>query len=153
MGHYYLDSSALVKRYVAETGTDWVTQLCVPDAGHTLYTVRISGAEIVAALFLRARAGGAVVSDAQAAVTRLKTHLHSRYQVVEVTEHLVDRAMALAERRGLRGYDAVQLAAALELQSVRDSVALEPIVFVCADDRLNAAAIAEGLIVENPNAH
>jgi len=42
VGHYYLDSSALVKRYVAETGTDWVIDLCAPVAGHTLYTVRIS---------------------------------------------------------------------------------------------------------------
>jgi predicted nucleic acid-binding protein len=47
VGHYYLDSSALVKRYVAETGTGWVIDLCASDAGHTVYTVRISGAEIV----------------------------------------------------------------------------------------------------------
>ena len=54
MGHYYFDSSALVKRYVAEVGTEQVIDLCAADAGHTLYTVRISGAEIVAALFRRA---------------------------------------------------------------------------------------------------
>ena len=68
MGHYYLDSSALVKRYVAETGTGWINHLCAIDAGHVLYTVRISGAEIVAALFLRARMQTLAVSDAQTVV-------------------------------------------------------------------------------------
>jgi len=54
---YYLDSSALVKRYVAETGTDWIGRLCAVEAGNTLYTARMTGAEIAAALFRRAREG------------------------------------------------------------------------------------------------
>ncbi len=36
MGHYYFDSSALVKRYVAETGTDWMNWLCAVSAGHIM---------------------------------------------------------------------------------------------------------------------
>ncbi len=153
MGHYYLDSSALVKRYVAETGTDWVSGLCATGAGHTLYTVRISGAEIVAALFLRTRTGTLAMSDAQAAATQFKADFRNHYQIVEATERLVDLAMTLAEKHGLRGYDSVQLAATLGLQTARASVSLSAITFVCADDRLNAAAVAEGLAVENPNTH
>jgi predicted nucleic acid-binding protein len=152
VGHYYLDSSALVKRYVAEVGTEWVTDLCTADAGHTVYTVRISGAEIIAALFLRARTGSLAAADAQAVATQFKVDFRDRYQIVEVTEQLVDLAMTLAERHGLRGYDSVQLAAALALQSARGSLSLSTITFVCADDKLNAAATAEGLFVENPNA-
>ena len=53
MSHVYFDSSALVKRYVAEVGTSWIMGLCAPDTGNALYTVRISAAEIVAALFRR----------------------------------------------------------------------------------------------------
>lgn len=151
MSHYYLDSSAIVKRYVAEVGTDWVSELCAIDAGHTLYTTRISGAEIIAALFLRTRTGTLAMSDAQAAATQFKADFRNRYQIVEATERLVDLAMTLAEKHGLRGYDSVQLAAALELQTARAFASLAPITFVCADDRLNAAAVAEGLAVENPN--
>lgn len=153
MGHYYFDSSALVKRYVAETGTDWVNRVCDVAAGHILYTVRISGAEIVAALFLRTRTGTLAVSDAQTAATRFKADFRHRYQIIEVTEALVDLAMELAERNDLRGYDAVQLAAALALQTTRASLSLSPITFVCADNRLNVVAVAEGLPVENPNTH
>jgi predicted nucleic acid-binding protein len=153
VGHYYFDSSALVKRYVAEVGTEWVTDLCAADAGHTLYTVRISGAEIIAALYLRARTGTLAAPDAQTAAEQFKTDFRDRYQIVEITEPLVDSAMTLAERRGLRGYDSVQLASALALQAARDALTLSTVTFVCADDRLNAAATAEGLAVENPNTH
>lgn len=153
MGHYYLDSSALVKRYVAEAGTGWVIDLCAASTGHTLYTVRISGAEIIAALFLRVRTGTLATSDAQAAATQFKADFRNRYQIVETTEQLVDLAMTLAEKHGLRGYDSIQLAAALALQSARDSLSLSAITFVCADDKLNIAAIAEGLSAEDPNAH
>ncbi len=153
MDHYYFDSSALVKRYVAEIGTDWMNRLCAVAAGHTLYTVRISGAEIIAALFLRTRTGTLAVSDAQAAAAQFKADFRKRYQIVEVTERLVDLAMTLAENYGLRGYDAIQLAAALELQTARTALSLSAITFVCADDKLNKAAAAEGLPAENPNDH
>ena len=44
MAVYFLDSSALVKRYITETGTLWVRRLCEPAAGHELQ------AEVVAYL-------------------------------------------------------------------------------------------------------
>jgi predicted nucleic acid-binding protein len=153
MGHYYFDSSALVKRYVNEAGTAWMNDLCAVAAGHTLYTVRISGAEIAAAFFLRARTGTLVIADAQAALRQFKAAFHSRYQVVEVTKAVVNKAMMLVEVHDLRGYDAVQLAAALELQAARHALSLSEITFVCADDKLNSAAGSEGLSVENPNDH
>lgn len=144
MAHYYFDSSALVKRYVVETGTNWINNLCATDTGHMLYVVRISGAEIIAALFGRVRTGTLALSDAQAAATQFKTDFRNRYQIVEITEQSIDSAMTLAEKHSLRGYDSVQLAAALELQTVRASLSLSPITFVCADDQLNATATAEG---------
>lgn len=105
MSHYYCDSSALVKRYVIETGTAWVCSLCALSSGHTLYTVRISGAEIVAALCLRARTATLAPVDARAATIQFRADFRNRYQIVEVTEHLIDSAMNLVERHSLRGYD------------------------------------------------
>ena len=60
---------------------------------------------------------------------------------------------ALSLSGTLPRYDAIQLAAALELQAVRSLVSLSAIVFVCADNKLNTAAAAEGLPVANPNTH
>jgi predicted nucleic acid-binding protein len=151
VGHYYLESSALVKRYVAESGTIWVQSLCAANAEHVLYTVRLSAAEIIAALFRRIRTGTLAASDAQAAAAQFKDDLRKHYQIVEVTEPIIDRAMTLAERHGLRGYDSVQLAAAVEVQAIRSSLSLESLVFVCADETLNQAAATEGLSALNPN--
>jgi len=46
MAHYFLDSSGLVKRYIAEAGSSWVQSLCTPDAGNTLYISCITGVEV-----------------------------------------------------------------------------------------------------------
>ena len=60
--------------------------------------------------------------------------------------------MALAEAHALRGSDAIQLAAALDVYT--DSIVLAlPFALVSADTELNAAAAAEGLTVDDPNAH
>ena len=153
MAHYYLDSSALVKRYVAERGTRWVDRLCEARTGHVIYTVRVSGAEIVAALFRRTRGGSLPRATAQAEAAQFKIDLVDDYQIVEVTESVINTAMRLAEQHGLRGYDAVQLAAALSVQAARGISGLSPLIFVSADSDLNVAAAAEGLPVEDPNAY
>lgn len=73
--------------------------------------------------------------------------------MVEVTESLADRAMLLAEAHALRGYDAVQLAAALTVDASYRAAGLPPITLLSADTELNVAATAEGLTVDNPNSH
>ena|SRR5207249_606074 len=91
--------------------------------------------------------------------TAKKVQSHTRqtvdveYKIIEVTEALVNRAMALAETSGLRGYDAVQLAAALEVHTSYRVVGLPPITLISADAELNTAATAQGLTVEDPNTH
>jgi hypothetical protein len=52
---YYLDTSALVKRYVQEVGTNWVMSITDPVANHDLYVVRITGPEMIAAFFRKVR--------------------------------------------------------------------------------------------------
>jgi hypothetical protein len=51
------------------------------------------------------------------------------------------RAGDLAERRSLRGFDAIHLASALELERVTGSEAM----FLCFDERPSVAAAAGGL--------
>ncbi len=70
-----------------------------------------------------------------------------------MTETLLNRAMTLAETHGLRGYDAVQLAAACEINVFCAAHGLPPLTLVSADRELNTAATGEGLLVDDPNAH
>ncbi len=86
-------------------------------ATHSTRFVSVAQRFVAALLFRRARTGTLAVSDAQSAATQFKADFRNRYQIVEITERLIDLAiMTLAEKRTLRGYDSVQLAAALELR-------------------------------------
>lgn len=68
-------------------------------------------------------------------------------------DDVIDQANRLLEKYPLRAYDAVHLAAAVVSNHALLANGLAPLVFVSADDRLNRAASAEGLVVDNPNAH
>jgi hypothetical protein len=149
---YYLDSSALLKRYVSEPGTRWVQSLFDPAASHRIAIATIAGAEIVAAISRKLRAGGMVQADASLALARFRTDYARDFDLITMTSSVIDDAMRLAERHGLRGYDAVQLAAAFAADAVARSVGTS-LTLVSADLELNAAATAEGISVEDPNAH
>jgi uncharacterized protein len=53
----------------------------------------------------------------------------------------------------LRAYDAIQLAAAVELHATRAALGLPALTLVSADRDLNAAAAAESIPVDDPDAH
>jgi PIN domain nuclease of toxin-antitoxin system len=125
MAHYFLDSSGLVKRYVAETGSGWVQNLCT--SGNAIYISRITGAEVIAAIFLRLRMGDLRPEDAQAVARRFKGDFRRTYRVIEIT--------------------------ALEIHRLRQEMNLPPVMFVSADGDLNKAGEAEGLLTDNPTAH
>jgi len=145
---YFLDTSTVVKRYVQETGTAWVQALAAPTVRHSLFVVRITLAETVAAITRRERGGSITPQDAATAVADFQLDFALQYRVVEVSAGLVAQAATLARRHGLRGYDAVQLAAVLEIHATDPSVTL-----LSADAELNTAALAEGLSVDDPNSH
>lgn len=148
MAAYFLDSSTIVKRYAQETGTPWVQALAVPTAGHLLVVVRIALAETVAAITRKERGGFVTPQEAAVALADFQLDFDQQYAIVEVSAGLVAQAASLARKHGLRGYDAVQLAAALETQSQLPSLTM-----LSSDAGLNAAAQAEGLMVDDPNSH
>lgn len=92
MALYYLDTSALVKRYAAETGTAWVTALIDPTAEHEITTIRLSGPELIAALALKVRIGQLAPEAAARASRNFRVDWQTRYLVVEVTPAVADRA-------------------------------------------------------------
>ncbi len=153
MAAYFLDSSALVKRYARETGTAWVVSLFKPAAANFIYAARITFVEVVAALTRRTRSGRLVPTATAKSLIRFRRAFAGKFLIVDVTASLVENAAALAEKHVLRGYDAVQLAAALQINSDRLAAGTLAITLISADVTLNAAALAEGLAVDNPNHH
>lgn len=153
MADYIFDSSGIAKRYVTETGSAWVQGLTNQSAGHAVYLAAITGVEIVSAISRRLRHGSMTAPDATAAVARFQADFTGVFRVLPVSSAIIARAMQVAQKHALRGYDAVQLAVALEAQALCASLGLPPVTLVSADTELNMAALAEGLLVENPNNH
>ncbi|MBI3947696.1 MAG: type II toxin-antitoxin system VapC family toxin [Armatimonadetes bacterium] len=153
MGAYFLDSSALVKRYLSEAGSPWVLHVTHPSAGNRLYIVRIAPVEVASAITRKEREGALTSQDAQTAVDQLRQDVMLQYRVVAMDGPLAEDAVAAVRKHALRAYDAAQLAAALSVERQRTAGSRPPLTFVCADAVLNAAAAAEGLVVEDPNSH
>lgn len=146
MADYFLDSSALVKRYAEEEGTDWVMRIADAEAGHRICIARITGPEVVSAFFRKVRNGQLPEPDAIRAVGNFLDDFYGQYVIMEITADLCESAMTLTRRHALRTYDAIQLAAALECRS-----AMPQLIFVSADHSLNVAAQGEGFTIINPN--
>ncbi len=149
-GTDYFDSSALVKRYMTETGSAWVQARC-DDSAWTIATVEISRVEIAAAFASKLRGKFVTRTEYQKARVKLAADAQKRYQLLPVTPQRVDEAIELTVRHRLRGYDAVHLACALYLNGVLLDNNLPPLTLVAADSDLLKAAQAEGLAIENPN--
>lgn len=151
MAIYFLDSSALVKRYVSEKGSNWICNLFDPSLGNQFFVAAIAGVEIVSAITRRAKNGSINIADSIAIRNQFKQDFQTEYQIIEISEKIINSAINVAELYALRGYDAVQLASGRELNILCIANGLTGVNFVSADNNLNTAASGEGLLVENPN--
>jgi predicted nucleic acid-binding protein len=120
----YLDSSALLKRYLIEEGSTEVRS-ALEEA------TSFAGSRIGFVETLRALMGN---SDLSAQARRDWQSI----DVVEVSAVVCERAVRVARERSLRSLDAIHLASALV-------IATDDLTFATFDRRLHAAAQAEGL--------
>jgi hypothetical protein len=109
--------------------------------------------EVYSALARRSREGSVPAADCAIAAQAFAAHSATEYDFVELDLNAVALARELVERHPLRAYDAIQLTSALIANQALQVVGLLPLIFLSADDRLNAVAVAEGLSIENPNLH
>jgi hypothetical protein len=146
MSQYFLDSSALVKRYRQEVGSTWMLELFTPQ--NQLIVARLSHIEVAAAIVRRSRQSGQLSREAEFALSRLDNDMRKHFQVVEFSETIISLALGLVRLHSLRAADAIQLASA---KIAGADISATGIFLVSADDELNAAAKADGLRVENPS--
>jgi predicted nucleic acid-binding protein len=130
----YLDTSSLVKLYVAESSSDSVRAHV--DRATIVATSIVAYPETRAAL-ARRRRELALRPMAFAAAKRKFDDDWPKYLAVQVTEALCREAGNLAERYALRGYDSVHLASFIE---VARQAGIPDTEFSSFDDRLNGAA-------------
>jgi predicted nucleic acid-binding protein len=122
----YVDTSALVKRYVGEVGTIWVRRALACPVRQGISTALLAQPEVLSALQRKVREGTLAAAEAQRLARRVQRHFARRYRLVAITPARVTQANALVQAHPLRAY---------------------------ADDALLAAARAEGFAVDNPLRH
>lgn len=86
---YFLDSSALVKRYVPEKGSAWILAIAFPDTGNLIIISRITWVEVLSALARRQREGSLSDTDVNLITQQFRFDLNNQYQVVEFDQALV----------------------------------------------------------------
>ncbi len=150
MPAYYLDSSALVKRYVTETGSAWVCNLC-DDASNAVFVSELALVEVGSAFARRFHRGEITDEDRQNYLDLFVHDCVTNYHLVPAERPTLDRGLDLTQQHFLRGYDAVQLACALVANEVLTAAGLPSLTFVSADNGLLNAARVERLNADNPN--
>lgn len=153
MNHYYLDTSALVKYYVDETDSAWLRSLISARPMPVLIVSHLATAEMHSALMRRLREGAVSNMDYARLKLIFRRDCLNRYVVVRTTVAIVEAACNLLEQYDLLTYEAVHLATALAANQSFTSRNQATLTFLSAVERLNLAAEAEGLAVDNPQQH
>lgn len=142
---YCLDTSAFVKRYRSEVGSDVVQRLFAEPTA-VLFVSALTLAETYAALYRHSRKGRLPQSELTRTLDGVTADLErSQLHILDVTSQHVARSRTLIADYDLTSHDALILAAACELRPFE-------VIFVCADTRsgLLRAAEACGLSTLNP---
>jgi predicted nucleic acid-binding protein len=137
----FLDSSALVKRYVSETGSALVRRLCTRGE---IAVARIVYGEVAATL-ARACREGLFDEEARDGLLDQLAEDVDGFETVEIRRRVMDCTRGLVIRHPLRGYDAVQLACAIAIHERGQALR-----FWSADVRLVGAARGEGIRAAAP---
>ena len=151
MATYFLDSSALVKRYVQETGSSWAQAITDPTAGHNIFIVRLTLVEITSAITRRGRGGTIPLGDVATILGQF------RGKPPEDLSSWMSHPPSSTTRPGSPSdtpsvpMTRSSLPPGLDLQQQSLAAGRGSMTFLSADIELNLAAAREGLAVDDPN--
>ena len=146
---FFADTSAIIKRYVPESGSDWVGSWAKLPSTDAVIISEITTVETVAFFTRRQREKNLSSDDLAMLRNDFLLHVEREYLVISVDSVVFIRARNLVHRYPLRAIDAVQLACALDVMRALNL----SLTFVSADRMLLAAAALEGLATDNPENH
>lgn len=139
----YFDSSALVKRYLKEDGSDVVRSIIA--GARVIATSKLAYPEILSAFMRKHRAGEIERKPLEAIIGQFETDWDKLF-VVEFHDELLKTVKVLIEKYSLRGADTVHLSSALWLEQATKM----KLTFVASDVGLLNAAQAENFKAINP---
>lgn len=142
----YFDTSALVKIYHREGGTD--AMLEIYDGDDVIQISELARLEFLTTVMRKLREGTLDEQTRHAVLSRFRQDLRDRYQVLHFTSMVVEETERVLDIHGrshpLRTLDAIQIAF-YHVYSEDDTL------FVCADQRLTTVLDREGRPTLNPH--
>jgi uncharacterized protein len=148
----YVDSSALVKHYVRETGTDALNEIFAKHSGgQGIFISSLTYAEILAAFARRSRENPRFRKETELAHKQFQQDWKSVLTRIDLNDDVLRYVSKLVDAHPLRGADAVQLSSALWLRDTVSTGHSNAVKFACSDRQLAHAAQSEGLPVFNPD--
>lgn len=136
----YFDTSALVKFYIFEEGSDIVKSII--EESESVVTSKIAYIESLS-VFSRLKREGIITEKEYRKLLKSFITDWDSYVTVEVTDRILKISGHLVELYSLRGFDALHLSSALFVQREIG----EDMTFVCYDMRLWRAAVEESFKV------
>lgn len=139
MSSYYVDTSALVKIYHRESGTQAMLQLY--HGTETLLISELAKIELLSTVYRKYREHGITHDTLEAVIQKFEDDLDQRYELLKFASLVVDEAWNLlrsvAKIRGLKAQDSLQVA-------FFKTYCNPTTIFACADTTLEKLVKAEG---------
>ncbi len=151
MRFFFLDASALAKRYAPEQGTGLINHLWASVPPDRICIFNIGIAEIVSVLVRKRNAGAISPTSFAQSLLLLQSELvgSSPLRKLIADNASVTAALRHIDKHSINSTDAAVLGAALDLAAYARSTG-DDLVLVASDQRLLRAAKAEGLSTFDP---
>ena len=146
MSCYFLESTAFVKLFVQEPGTDALIRLMETVEDNRKLIAASAPLEVYSAIRRRARSGAISAEDASSALDILRVEA-ARMVQEPLNPAVLEAARQLVDRTELRWPEAIQLGAAIVAREMFQGT---EIIFVSASQNLLDAAKTEGFNTLNP---
>ena len=135
----YFDSSVLAKTYIRESGSDKGRQLV-----RTMQVITSSIANVeLSSAFRRNLTSGSIDEKAYSAIAKRFSEHRQKFRLVELTEHVLERAEGYVKNFDVRALDALHLASA----TVMSDQFPKSLPFITSDSRQRDVARQIGLKV------
>jgi len=145
---FYFDTSAIVKRYHTETGSEVLDRIFELKE-HGFVTSYWTILEFTVAFSVRTRRKELSRDAFNLVISRFLRDVLDKFIITSVNDELVASATPLAVKYPLPSADCLQLASTISLKGALDS-AKDKLVLLCSDKDLCRAAKKEGIESINP---
>ena len=148
MSIYYLDTSAIVKLYVDEPGTEVMDRLLDGiSSDDRFYTSWLSILELTSVILRLAKGGRLAPEAADPILARFRNDIEETIRLWPLEDSVLSAALVVVERHALRAPDAIHLATATSIFGLAPE---SEAVLVSSDRELLEAATQSGMGILDP---